>query len=203
MAISPTHLNTATSVAQDDRPDLDFTKIFESAAPAAPLISVAEQKKIDDEMVIGAEGLENHGRYVRVVSGSTDLPPAPADARILVVEDDVATAVVIERVLQKSGYRVTRAHNRDEIIAGLNQLPLPDLVLLDVMLPDTSGFDVLARLRAHHILGSMRVMMLTSLNSPVDVGRGLALNVNGYLTKPIRPPVLVAAIAECLGRQKA
>ena len=199
MAASP----TISKPSDDGRPDLDFTKVFEAAAPAAPAISAAEQKKIDDEVLIGAQDLQASGRYVRVVSGSDDLPPAPDNARILVVEDDVATAIVIERVLQKSGYRVTRAHNRAEIVAGLNQAPLPDLVLLDVMLPDTTGFEVLARLRSHRVLGNLRVMMLTSLNSPGDVGRGLALCVNGYLTKPIKPPVLLQAIAECLGRAKA
>jgi two-component system, OmpR family, response regulator len=184
---------------KDERPELDFTNFFNNPAPAVPAPTVAEQQRITEETEIGASALQTKGVFVRVVTGVKDREPAPANARILVVEDDEATATLIERVLKKGGYQITRAHNRAEIISGLNQPELPDLILLDVMLPDTNGFDVLSRLRDNARLANVRVMMLTSLNTPQDVGRGLTLGVNGYLTKPISPASLIQAIRECLG----
>lgn len=183
----------------DARMDLDFTKFFDDPLPATAVITPASQLKINEEIEIGARNLQDQGRYIRVVTGFKDLPPAPANAHVLVVEDDAATASLLERVLFKNGYKVSRAHNRDEIVACLRQPQMPDLVLLDVMLPDTNGFEVLARIRANSRLKNTRVMMLTSLGAPGDVGRGLSLGVNGYLTKPVSPAVLVQAIRECLG----
>jgi len=183
----------------DTRQDLDFTKFFDDPLPLAPEITPASLQKISEETEIGARNLQDHGRYIRVVTGSKDRPPGPANAHVLVVEDDHATAALLERVLFKNGYVVSTAHNRDEIVASLTRVQMPDLILLDVMLPDTNGFEVLARVRANNRLKSTRVMMLTSLGSPGDVARGLALGVNGYLTKPVSPAALVQAIRECMG----
>ena len=181
------------------RQDLDFTRFFDDPLPPAPEITPARQQKISEETQIGARNLQDQGRYIRVVTGSKDRPPAPANAHVLVVEDDEATALLLERVLFKNGYKVSTAHNRDEIVASLTRGQLPDLILLDVMLPDTNGFEVLMRVRANTRLKSTRVMMLTSLGAPGDVSRGLALGVDGYLTKPVSPAVLVQAIRECMG----
>lgn len=183
----------------DVREELDFTKFFDNPAPPPPEFTPAKLQQISEETQIGAQNLLDQGRYIRVVAGVKDLPPAPANAHVLVVEDDVSTAKLLERVLFKNGYQVSCAHNRLEILERLNQPQLPDLILLDVMLPETNGFEVLARLRAHRRLKSIRVMILTSLSSPDDVARGLALGVNGYLTKPVSPAVLVQAIRECMG----
>ena len=183
----------------DTRQDLDFTRFFDDPLPQVAEITPARQVKISEETEIGTRNLQNQGRYVRVVTGSKERPPAPANAHVLVVEDDEATASLLERVLFKHGYKVSTARDRAEIIARLTGAQLPDLVLLDVMLPDTNGFEVLTRLRANTRLKSTRVMMLTSLGAPGDVGRGLALGVDGYLTKPVSPAVLVQAIRECMG----
>ena len=185
--------------ATDPSAESDFAAFFDNPAPAPPAITPARQQQIGAETEIGARNLQDKGRYIRVVTGSSDAPPAPANARVLVIEDDIATATLLERVLFKNGYQVTRAHNRAEILAGLSQAQLPDLVLLDVLLPDTNGFDVLARMRANIRLTNVRVMILTRLGSPGDVGRGLALGVNDYLTKPVRPAVSVQAMRECMG----
>ena len=183
----------------DNRPDLDFTAFFDNPVPVPPLVSADQQRLISEETEIGAKNLLANGRYVRVLVDHSALPPAPVNSQVLVVEDDIATATLLERVLTKSGLQVTRAHNRAEIIAALNRPQLPDLVLLDVMLPDTTGFDVLARLRANARLKDVRVLILTSLAGDGDVKRGLTLGVNGYLTKPITPAVLLEAIRETMG----
>ena len=187
------------NASSPDVDGVDFSRIFDApAVPSVPAVDVAAQKKLEAETEIGLRTLARDGAYVRLVTPGAVPVIAPVSPRVLVVEDDVGTANLIERVLVKGGYTVIRAHHRAEIVAALNQA-VPDLVLLDVMLPDANGFDVLTRIRAHRKLAEVPVMMLTSLDSADDVGQGLALGVNGYLSKPISPATLLASIHECLG----
>jgi two-component system OmpR family response regulator len=106
---------------------------------------------------------------------------------------------VIVAVLAKHGFKTRAATNLQGILKGVNARPRPDAILLDVMLPDANGFAVLERVRRHPELGGTAVVMLTSLSEPSDVAKGLALGANGYLSKPARPQVLVAAIRDVLG----
>ncbi len=70
---------------------------------------------------------------------------------------------------------------------------MPDLILLDVQLPDGNGFDILARMRQHPVLKNMPVIMLTAEATRESVLRGLQLGADGYVTKPFEPDVLVSA----------
>ena len=183
--------------------NVDFTGIFDLATLApAPAQSPEQEKKIDDETEIGARALSDSGAYVRVRMVTPGKPPviSPLEPEILVIEDDVATATLIERVLTKHKFKVRRAHNRAEVIAALNDA-MYDLVLLDIILPDTNGFDILARMRAHPRLSEVPVLMLTSLTDTDDVGKGLRLGVNGYLSKPVSPKILIDSIIECRGER--
>lgn len=189
------------SGSQDNPVRVDFTGIFDAAAlkpAAAP--SPQQQKKIEEETQIGTRALSESGAYVRVRVVNPGKPPviAPLQPEILVIEDDVATSTLIERVLTKNKFKVRRAHNRAEIVAALNQA-FYDLVLLDVMLPDANGFDILRVMRTHPRLRDVPVLMLTSLTDDKDVARGLQLGVNGYLSKPVSPKTLVSAIVKCMG----
>ena len=69
--------------------------------------------------------------------------------------------------------------------------PAADLVLLDVMLPDGNGFDLLARIRRHHRYSLLPVIMLTALTGDEDIQRGLELGADGYITKPYSKNVLL------------
>ena len=81
---------------------------------------------------------------------------------------------------------------------GLGGKPYPHLVLLDVMLPDANGFDVLNRIRQHPVLQNTPVLMVTSLGEREDVVRGLTLGASGYITKPVKPSVLMQAVESVL-----
>lgn len=81
----------------------------------------------------------------------------------------------------------------------MNNKPQPDLILLDIMLPDANGFPVLERLRRHPELSTNPVVMLTSLSEPADVAKGLALGATGYMSKPARPQALLSAIDIVVG----
>jgi DNA-binding response OmpR family regulator len=74
----------------------------------------------------------------------------------------------------------------------------PDLLLLDVMLPDGDGFEVLSKMRRHQTLGSLPIVMLTARTEPGDIGHGLALGADGYITKPYTKNILAEVINRVL-----
>jgi len=74
----------------------------------------------------------------------------------------------------------------------------PDLLLLDVLLPDGDGFEVLARMRRHPVLGSLPIVMLTARNDPADIGKGLVLGADAYITKPYTKNILADVIRRVL-----
>ena len=178
--------------------DLDFTRHFSAAYTVPEPVTTAEAARDIDKLgMIGESALRDTGFFSRIVvenATPTRKLLDPTKIRILVVEDDDGTALVTEKALQSYGCQTRRARNRAEIAAALAEKPLPHLVLLDVMLPDANGFDVLNRIRQHPALKDLRVMMLTSMGERKDVARGLALGANGYITKPVLPSILLTAI---------
>ena len=81
----------------------------------------------------------------------------------------------------------------------MRQQPPPDLILLDVQLPDANGFDILAKMRQHPVLKSMPVIMLTAEATREAVLRGLQGGADGYVTKPFEPDMLITAVKAVLG----
>jgi DNA-binding response OmpR family regulator len=111
---------------------------------------------------------------------------------ILLVEDDDNLANVYGTRLEVDGFKVVRVANGEEALqTALNTKP--DLVLLDVMMPKVSGFDVLDILRATPETADLKVIMLTALSQDSDKDRAKALGVNDYLVKS---QVLVADVVE-------
>jgi two-component system, OmpR family, response regulator len=163
-----------------------------------PTVSAEATALMEEAALIGGQKLRSDGYFVNVVTRSARGISA-AEPVILVVEDDPGTSAVISAVLTKEGFKTRTAANLQAILKGVNARPRPDAILLDVMLPDANGFSVLERVRRHPELGSVPVVMLTSLAEPNDVAKGLALGANGYLSKPARPTVLVTAIRHVLG----
>ena len=112
-------------------------------------------------------------------------PPANATnkaKKILLVEDDDALASVYQVRLQAEGFAVTRvANGEDALAAAVNYRP--DLVLLDVMMPKVSGFDVLDILRNTPETTNLKIIMLTALSQESDKQRAEALGVDDYLVK--------------------
>jgi DNA-binding response OmpR family regulator len=102
-------------------------------------------------------------------------------------------------VLAKSGFLTRFARNRGEINAEFNKPPLPDLVLLDVSLPDADGFQILERIRSNQKILKIPVIMMTGKSEVTDVARGLSLGADGYVTKPFKISGLVSAVNTVLG----
>jgi len=176
--------------------ELDFTSLFSVEHKLAePAPSADALSGVDELGTIGEAKLKSSGFYTRIVSATpAGRARAPAETLVLIVEDDDTTAMVIEAVLQRMGYPTRRARNREDIARGLATQPTPDLVLLDVLLPDVNGFDVLNRMRHHVALRNIPVLMLTSLSERKDIAKGLLLGANGYITKPALPSTLIDAV---------
>jgi CheY-like chemotaxis protein len=106
-------------------------------------------------------------------------------SRILIVEDDADMAKLALRWLERAGHTVALTADGTAALKMLETDPLPDLVLLDVMLPKTDGFEVLRRLRAAPRTKPLPVIMVTSFSRDKDVQRGRELGANDYIVKPL------------------
>ena len=102
---------------------------------------------------------------------------------VLIADDEPNIVISLEFLLEQNGYRVLVARDGHEALEAIER-ELPDLVLLDVMLPHVSGYDVCQRIRQNPAWARMRVVMLTARGREVEVTKGLALGANAYVTKP-------------------
>jgi putative two-component system response regulator len=114
-------------------------------------------------------------------------------ATVLVVDDTPDNLMLIADLL-KDRYRVKAANNGEKALRLLNDDPLPDLILLDIMMPGLSGYEVAEQLKADRRTRTIPIIFLTSMAGAEDEIRGLSLGAVDYVTKPISPPVLMARV---------
>ena len=118
---------------------------------------------------------------------------------VLIADDDVALCDLLIDYLATQGMTARAVHSAEAALAALEQeQPLPDALVLDVMLPGISGLDALTRIRARWHLP---VLMLSGRGEPVDRILGLELGADDYLAKPAMPRELVARLRALLRRQ--
>lgn len=180
----------------DHPKNLDVSVHFDPAKKVPePSHSESERRRIDEIGVIGSAALKSVGYFSSKRSlHTTKLPADPTVTTVLVVEDDAGTATVILKVLQSAGYLTRHARDQDELVGEFKREPLPDIVLLDILLPKMVGFDILNRMRQHPRLKSIPVIMLTTLSETEDIVKGLTLGADGYLTKPAMPHTLLKSL---------
>jgi two-component system, OmpR family, response regulator len=167
-----------------------------------PVQSDEAVRDIDKLGLIGEAALKERGYFTRMVvehSAPARRIMDPHKVRVLIVDDDESVARLIEKALHTFGLQTRIALNRKEIVEALSEKPLPHLVLLDIMMPDANGFDVLNRIRHHPALARLPVLLVTSLGDRKDITRGLMLGADGYLTKPVPPSALLQAIETVIG----
>lgn len=122
--------------------------------------------------------------------------------RVLVVDDEPDIVALVAYHLAKSGYRVSTATTGAEALDRARQ-DQPALIVLDLMLPDMSGFDVLGIIRAEEPIADTPVLMLTARREEQDRIRGLTLGADDYLTKPFSPQELILRVSAILRRTQA
>jgi len=122
----------------------------------------------------------------------------PADAvkgaLLLIVDDVPANLSVLGDLLRDAGFHVKAATSGRAALRYAAQTPPPALILLDVMMPEMDGYEVLTQLRQHPATRDIPVIFLTALDSASDEERGLQLGAADYITKPIKPDVVLARV---------
>ena len=127
---------------------------------------------------------------------------AVATQRVLVVDDEPDITGLVAYHLAKAGYRVITAGNGTEALKSVRE-ERPDLVVLDLMLPGLSGYDVLAELRRREATREVGVILLTARKEEPDRIKGLTLGADDYLAKPFSPQELVLRVGAVLRRLAA
>lgn len=123
------------------------------------------------------------------------------DRRVLVVEDERDLAEMLRFHLERAGYLVSLAGDGRSAIQKVQETP-PDLILLDVMLPELSGTEVASRVRSNPETASIPIIMLTAKSEEVDQIVGLSVGADDYITKPFAIKVVLARVEAVLRRSK-
>lgn len=108
--------------------------------------------------------------------------PQPAH-RVLVVEDEDNIAAALEYLMLREGYAHDRVASGAEALSRIRDTR-PDLVLLDVMLPEVSGYEICQRIRTDPALATVKVLMMTARGSTIERRKGLELGADGFISKP-------------------
>jgi len=116
---------------------------------------------------------------------------------ILIVDDEAGIVVPLEFLMKKSGYTVLIARTGEEALQWVEK-QTPDLILLDLMLPLCSGFEVCQKIREHPQWKGIKMIMLTAKSRETDMAKGMALGADAYITKPFSTHKLVEMVAEML-----
>jgi DNA-binding response OmpR family regulator len=117
--------------------------------------------------------------------------------KVLIADDEPNILISLEFLMKREGYEVLVARDGPEALAAI-QRERPALVLLDVMMPGKSGFEVCAAVRADETLAGVKILMLTAKGRDTDVAQGLGVGADGYMTKPFSTKELAARVREML-----
>ncbi|OCX64486.1 two-component system response regulator [Thioclava sp. SK-1] len=126
-----------------------------------------------------------------------------ADPRhVLIIEDEDNIAIALDYLMTREGFthdRIATGAGAVERIRGTR----PDLVLLDIMLPEVSGFEICQQVRADHGCDRVKILMMTARGSAMERRKGLALGADGFIAKPFDLQELRTAVHEMLDREGA
>jgi len=118
---------------------------------------------------------------------------------VLAVDDDPVMCKLLRMILEPKGFEVLEALSG---VKGLmvTKRELPDVVLLDIMMPDIDGFDVCRELKLDPKTKDIPIIFVTAMSGQEHLDRGMSLGAQGYITKPFRPEVLIEKLYEVIGR---
>jgi DNA-binding response OmpR family regulator len=117
---------------------------------------------------------------------------------VLIVDDELSILVPLQFLMEKEGYTAKLAQSGKEAIEKISAV-CPDLVLLDIMLPDLDGYEIYQMIRQRAEWESIRIIFLTAKNRDTDMARGLAMGADAYITKPFSNTQLIEKIRELIG----
>ena len=118
--------------------------------------------------------------------------------KILIADDEPNIVVSLEFLMKQKGYLVRTAVNGEEALSAVREFG-PDLILLDVMMPRMSGYDVCQKIRENLAWSAIRIVMLSAKGRDIEVNKGIAVGADAYVTKPFSTKDLIAKVQELLG----
>ncbi len=172
----------------------------QAAARGADKTLVVNQEHFRRHAQAAGEALARTGAYLAAdrLANRPSLAKPRGETVILVVEDDPDQQALADLRVTMAGYKVRVAGSVQAFLQTMLDEGAPDLLVLDVALPDGDGFEVLERLRRHATLHQLPVVMLTARNEPGDIGRGLVAGADGYVIKPYTKQMLADTIGAIL-----
>lgn len=117
--------------------------------------------------------------------------------KILIVDDEPNIIISLEFLMQQSGYEVATARDGADAMQKIATFQ-PDLVLLDIMLPQLNGFEICQRIRENSQWNGIKVIMLSAKGREIEVSKGIALGADAYVTKPFSTKDLIAQVQRLL-----
>ena len=167
--------------------DLDFTGNFK-----LPQLIAEDRARLAQESKVAGGVLARQGVYLAAerLQHRQASQKAPAETIVLIVEDDPDQLALAQLRVRMAGFAARTADSAAALEEALVRHEPPDVLLLDIMLPDGDGFDILAGLRSHPAHSLLPVVMLTVKDDPTDIKRGLGLGADGYITKPYSKKLL-------------
>jgi DNA-binding response OmpR family regulator len=118
--------------------------------------------------------------------------------KILIVDDELSILVPLKFLLEKNNFSVALAQSGKDALDQITQSK-PDLILLDIMLPDLDGYEIFQMIRENPQWDDIKVIYLTAKNRDVDIAKGLNLGVDAYVTKPFSNADLMAKVRQLVG----
>jgi DNA-binding response OmpR family regulator len=118
--------------------------------------------------------------------------------KILIADDEPNIVVSLEFLMRQKGYDVKVVHSGEDALNAVPQFG-PDLILLDVMMPRMSGYDVCQKVRENPQWAAIKVVMLSAKGRDVEVTKGMAVGADAYVTKPFSTKDLLAKVQQLLG----
>lgn len=117
--------------------------------------------------------------------------------RILIADDEPNIVISLEFLMKHEGFEVEVANDGEAVLQAVEERT-PDLILLDVMMPKITGFEVCQRIRANPRWQGVKIIMLTAKGRDTEVAKGLGLGADAYMTKPFSTKDLVAQVKQLL-----
>ncbi len=118
--------------------------------------------------------------------------------RVLIADDEPNIVISLEFLMKREGHAVSVARDGPAALEAIRS-GRPDLVLLDVMMPGLSGFEVCQAVRADEALAGVKILMLSAKGRDTDIAKGEALGADAYMTKPFSTKELAEKVRELLG----
>jgi two-component system, sensor histidine kinase ChiS len=164
------------------------------------------QKISSKEGAIISEPIGRHHSHSVTIRGARQVMAHPEGSerkKIMVVDDEPVNLQVIINHLSLEGYEVVAVESGEELFALLEKGNIPDIVLLDVMLPRISGYDICKKVRERYSAHELPIIMLTAKNKISDIVTGLSSGANDYITKPVNRDELIARVQSLISLKES